>query len=486
MVYFLFTEVFDYRASLKQVRWFWVPGLGALQAFCACVGGSIDDAPRSTPPDIISNPSTCTNSEAGQLPAFPGAKGFGAYATGGRGGRVIKVTTLDASGPGSLQSALNVDEPRTIVFEVSGVIEGDVEVPYGNATIAGQSAPGAGITIKGRLTGAYNSQVGNIIIRHIRVRPEFRGGDGNQFDAIQFSRNTNLIFDHVSASFALDETVDIYSARNVTIQWSTIESSATEGHPEGEHNYGLISGPNGSRVTLHHNLFAHHKNRNPALATGPAEVRNNVIYNARHGFVHHNAADGEFNIVGNYFRKGPSSPLIPFFFDDENNFSSNTLGYFLKDNFVDDDDSPCAGTVDNPWEECSQDLYAPVTLRAENEYSFSESTDCTAVETQPSPEAYETVLSFAGAFPRDAVTKRSIADTRSRTGKWGVYPVDLLDGLVVSQPLPDQDNDGMPDPWEQTMGLDPEDPSDQNQVLASGYTAVEVYLNQIAVSRLEE
>ena len=127
-----------------------------------------------------------------------------------------------------------------------------------------------------------------------------------------------------------------------------------------------------------------------------------------------------------------------------------------------------------------------MTLRAENEYSFSESTDCTAVETQPSPEAYETVLSFAGAFPRDAVTKRSIADTRSRTGKWGVYPVDLLDGLVVSQPLPDQDNDGMPDPWEQTMGLDPEDPSDQNQVLASGYTAVEVYLNQIAVSRLEE
>src|SRR5690606_6844648 len=143
------------------------------------------------------------------------------------------------------QDALNQDEPRIIVFDVSGVIDGDIEVPYGNVTIAGQTAPGGGITIRGRLTGAYEHGVDNMIIRHIRVRPVYDNSSGVQFDTIQFSRNAQLIFDHVSASFGIDETVDLYEARDVTVQWSTIESSATEGHPEGEHNYGLINGPDG-------------------------------------------------------------------------------------------------------------------------------------------------------------------------------------------------------------------------------------------------
>src|SRR5262245_49159180 len=118
------------------------------------------------------------------LPTFPGAEGFGAVATGGRGGQVIKVTTLDATGPGSLQEALDVDAPRIIVFAVSGVIEGDIEVSFGDVTIAGQSAPGGGITIAGRLLGAFDDSVQNIVIRHLRIRPPAlpEGVDGAQWD----------------------------------------------------------------------------------------------------------------------------------------------------------------------------------------------------------------------------------------------------------------------------------------------------------------
>ena len=133
--------------------------------------------------------------------------------------------------------------------------------------------------------------------------------------------------------------------------------SGTSGHPEGQHNYGLISGPSGTRVSVHHNLFAHHRNRCPAIANGPSEVINNVVYNVRHGFVHHNPASGQFNIVGNHYIDGSNDTLIPFYFDDENNGSASDLGYYLADNLIDDPASSCDGVVDNPWTECSQDLY---------------------------------------------------------------------------------------------------------------------------------
>ena len=124
-------------------------------------------------------------------------------------------------------------------------------------------------------------------------------------------------------SWASDETVDVYEADDFTIQWCTIEESSTEGHPEGEHNYGLINGPDGYGISLHHNLFAHHKNRCPAVANGPADIRNNVMYDAQHAFVHHNPASGHFNIMGNYFREGPSADLFPFYFDDESPNTGN-------------------------------------------------------------------------------------------------------------------------------------------------------------------
>ena len=280
-------------------------------------------------------------------PAFRGAEGFAAEIDGGRGGQVIKVTTLAASGPGSLQAALDAPGARIIVFEVSGVIEADeIIIPHGNVTIAGQTAPGAGITIAGRLWAEYDDGVDDIIIRHVRIRPSADTGvSGAQMDSVRFSLSERVLLDHVSLSYGVDESLDMYEAKDVTIQWSTIERAATVGHPEGQHNYGMINGPDGHRISVHHNFFAHNKNRNPAIANGPAEIVNNVMYDVKHGFIHHNPAAGQFQIVGNTFVRGPASPLIPFYFDDED---AGGVSSHLRDNAI-DDPGVFVGTVDDPF-----------------------------------------------------------------------------------------------------------------------------------------
>ena len=408
------------------------------------------------------------------------AEGFGAGATGGRGGSVIKVTTLDATGPGSLQEALDTAGPRIVVFDVSGVIEADViTIPHGDLTIAGESAPGAGITIAGQLQAAYQFGTDNIILRHIRVRLTDFAGSGEQGDALQMSRCANVLLDHVSVSFGIDETVDLYEAQNVTVQWSTIESAATMGHPEGMHNYGLINGPDGGRISVHHNLFAHNQNRNPALATGPAEVRNNVVYNVRHAFVHHNPAAGPFSIVGNYFKAGGDDDLFPFFFDDENGGAAADLAYFLEANYI-EDPGVFEGNVDDPWQKMVHPSFEFLgldeTYRADTDFDFGHT-----VTTTPPLDAYDEVLACAGAFPRDAVTLRSVQDTMDGTGMWGANaPADLLEGLMPGTPEPDGDGDGMPDAWEEANDLDPADGTDHGTDVGGGLTAIEAYLQERA------
>jgi len=426
--------------------------------------------------------------DGGRVLAFPGAEGFGALATGGRGGRVIKVTTLDADGAGSLQDALNQNEPRIIVFEVSGVIETDIlTLPYGNVTIAGQTAPGAGITIEGRFYSEYEDGIDNIIVRHVRVRPPaFSGGDPSQFDGMQFSRNTLAIFDHISVSFGVDETFDLYSADDVTVQWSTIEQAALDN----SHNYGLLNGPDGFRITVHHNLFAHNANRNPAIANGPADVRNNVVYNVRHGFIHHNPATGHFNIVGNYYKQGPDNSLIPFYFDDEADNGPDVVSYYLADNYV-DDPGDYVGVVDNPWQEpflhpSFESLYKGPEFRSDTEFDFAAETgDYVSVTAQGSEETFELVLQQAGAFPRDVVTALSVQEATDRTGSWGArIPGDLMEGLTAAAPPTDEDDDGMADDWELLQGLNPADGTDHATVMPSGYTAIEEYINGLADSLL--
>lgn len=418
------------------------------------------------------------------LPAFPGAEGFGAQATGGRGGQVLHVRNLGSSGAGSLQAALDTPGPRIIVFDVSGVIDGDVEINHSDVTIAGQTAPGAGITIRGRLLGAYDRSITNFIIRHLRVRPPACSGcDVENWDAVQISRNARVMLDHLSVAFGADETLDIYEAEDVTVQWSTIESSATHaGHPGGDfHNYGLINGPEGRRASIHHNLFIHHSNRNPAVANGPGEVINNVIYDAEIGFVHHNDATSDLNIVGNTFRRGPAAALQPFYFDDED--PSSVARYYLADNYVDDPGAR-VGSVDDPWSDpyfTAHDLGADATHRLLSPVDLSSVFGHTQVALERSIDAYASVRARAGAFPRDVVTRAVLDELDRRAGGWGAnIPPDLMAGLSPGARPRDADDDGMADAWERAQGLNPADPRDAQQILGSGYPAIEVYINGLA------
>lgn len=405
-----------------------------------------------------------------ELPAFPGAEGFGALTPGGRGGRVIKVTNLNKSGPGSLQAACSAKSPRIVVFDVSGVIRGNVVITEPHVTIAGQTSPGGGITINGMLSTAYRrtNHVHDVVVRFLRVRA--RPGGGAAGDAIQFSIVDKAVIDHVSCSWAEDETIDIFSrATNVSIQWCTIEESSVVGHQKGRHNYGLIAGRNSKRISLHHNLFAHHGRRCPAIGGGPFDFRNNVVYNFRDGLSHEGNYSGTpgINLIGNYYKRGPSDPKIfPFCFQGK-------VPYYLRDNFIDG-----VGLIQDPWAEAGKHFglryYAKRGTKQEKE------TPVAKVTTHPPQQAYELVLKKAGCFPRDSVTRRIIRDVPEGTGSWGRHePADLMEGLNPKPPPKDSDGDGMPDEWEKRHGLDP-GRDDHNSRMKSGYTAVEEYLNELA------
>ncbi len=408
------------------------------------------------------------------LPAFPGAEGFGATSIGGRGGRVMKVTNLGREGPGSLQAACRAEGPRMVVFDISGVIPGDVVIEHGQISIMGQTAPGAGITIAGMLSTRYHppQPIEDVLVQFLRVRPPAARGSGG--DAIQFSQANRVMLDHVTCSWACDETIDIYSARDVTVQWCTIEESDVVGHPEGRHNYGLISGPGGQRISIHHNLFAHHARRCPAIANGPADVRNNVIYNFRDGLSHegHEPNDRGFNLVGNYYKRGPSDPKIfPFCFRGD-------VAYYLRDNFIEG-----VGTIQDPWAEADRlpglRYYAGHGRKAAAEFPVAK------VATHSPEAAYELVLQWAGCFPRDTVTRRIVREVRTGTGRWGRPETEE----AIEEPPPllppkDADQDGMPDVWEEAHGLNTDDESDHRQVMQSGYTAIEAYCQDLAAERL--
>ena len=244
---------------------------------------------------------------AADLPAFPGAEGYGAKTAGGRGGRVIAVTNLNASGPGSLQAACEAKGPRIVVFKVAGTIDGDVRIKQDHITIAGQTAPGDGITIKGNLGIDAN----DVVIRYIRVRTDHEG------DAVGGRYRKNIILDHVSASWSSDEVLSLYHNENVTIQWCMITEACAKA--DGSHRFGGIWGNN--RGTYHHNLIAHNDSRNPRWASGCGynDYRNNVLYNwgyeSCYGGEAHQKGDrrnppidfSTINMVANYYKPGPAT-----------------------------------------------------------------------------------------------------------------------------------------------------------------------------------
>lgn len=261
--------------------------------------------------------------------AFPGAQGWAAMTPGGRGGRIIRVTSLAGEGPGSLREALAAKGPRIVIFEVGGVIDLDrrnlkVSEPY--LTIAGQTAPSPGITlIRGGLTLAAQ----DVVIRHVRVRPGTAGqakGSGWEVDALSTDRASDVIVDHCSFTWATDEGLsasgprfDGTTSRRITFSNNIVaEGLSNATHSKGEHSKGTLVHDNATEVLVIGNLYAHNRERNP-LFKGGAEgaVVNNLIHDPGKRAVHYNLHAGEWegrafrtgrlSVVGNVVQAGPST-----------------------------------------------------------------------------------------------------------------------------------------------------------------------------------
>jgi len=420
-----------------------------------------------------------------RAPAFPGAEGFGKYTIGGRGGRVMEVTNLNDSGPGSLRAACEAEGPRTVVFRVSGTIalQDEIEVKNPFITIAGQTAPGDGICIKDY---QFSFETQHFICRYLRFRP----GDESRKEQDAFGgEGDHIIIDHCSASWAIDETLSINKASNLTVQWCMVTESLTKSfHKKGAHGYGgLWGGPGGS---WHHNILAHHSSRNPRASgneeSGLLDCRNNVIYNW--GF--NSAYGGELwprNWINNYYKAGPATSenvRDRIFLQKDPRGRMYAEGNFVY-GFPEISANNWAGGIDfAPDGEATEQ-----TLRAMEPYVVA------PVSTQSAEEAYELVLSHAGCSKsRDTVDARIIEEIRTGTAKFGETFKGGGKGIIDSQasvggwpelrstePPGDTDHDGMPDAWEMEAGLDPSDPADgaldRND---DGYTNLEDYLNELA------
>jgi len=431
----------------------------------------------------------CLAETAGAVPAFPGAEGFGAQAAGGRGGKVLFVTNLNDSGPGSLREAVNADGPRTVIFRVSGTIALKsplvIRKPY--ITIAGQTAPGEGICLKDQALGIAAEQV---IVRYLRCRP----GDNTkaESDALSISSGRDIIVDHCSASWSVDETLSASTGGklgNVTVQWCIIsESLDNSTHHKGPHGYGsLIRGGWGNGYTYHHNLYAHHHARLPRPGNYNGrdkdpdgfifDFRNNVIYNWAGSAAGYNA-DGsngtdsitKMNFVGNYYKAGVNSTGNLAFSESTRSAKAYFYGNAMNGAYPGD-----------PWLLVTWSKFSPKDLEA---YIQSEPIPVPPVVTDDAMTAYTRVLADAGAVlpRRDAVDERIVNEVKTGTGKIidheeqvGGWPE-----LKSAEPPADGDGDGMPDEWEKQHGLDAATAADGNaDADGDGYTNLEEYLNGV-------
>jgi HEAT repeat protein/pectate lyase len=431
------------------------------------------------------------------IPAFPGAEGFGAAAVGGRGGKVLHVTNLKPSGPGSLAAALAASGPRTVVFDVSGVIPGDVRIRSDRVTIAGQTAPGAGITVHGRLF-CRGKDFRDIILRFLRFRPRRSTAHSSSGDCIQVTGTTRLILDHVSVSWGTDENMGLSSCGDLTVQWCAIEESEIvwEGST-GQgllHNYGMILGYTDRPASVHHCLFAHHYRRAPLVGLETFDYRNNVIYNMMGALVWHPVRFNRkrkgkpfaTNVVGNYYQHGPGTRHFP---GGAMGLKYNkpglrcalpTMGRRKAQMYSDGNYFSYKGGYVDLWRDGRY-----------RENRMAEPWPAPAVTTHTAEEARDLVLAHAGCLPRDAVSRRTTTEVRTGTGSWGRDDPEggLLECLKPAEAPPDGDRDGMPDAWEQIHKLDPKDPADANRIVPKGaspndrhrdYTWIEFYINECA------
>ena len=411
--------------------------------------------------------------------AFPGADGFGKYATGGRGGEIYIVTSLADDGPGSLREGIKKKGPRTIVFAVAGniALDSPLDINNGDLTIAGQSAPGDGITIQNYPVKVKGD---NIIIRFIRSRL----GDlyDVQDDAMSTIRTKDVIIDHCSLSWATDECGSFYDNENFTLQWSIISESLNESvHAKGDHGYGGIWG--GKKATFHHNLISNHNSRLPRFngsryhkepALEIVDFRNNVLYNWKSNSAYA-GEEGKHNIVSNYYKFGPATKSNKYrIIEPYKPYGT----FFIEGNFVFGSEEI---TNDNLK---GIDGVAPETVAVLEPYEYELNFEETA------ESAFESVLNFVGAsFRRDAVDVRLVEEAKKGENMHGKKSDGIIDSqndvgswpiLKKGEVMVDTDQDGMPDLWEVENGLDPRDPSDSNDHdLHSHYTNLEMYLNSL-------
>lgn len=405
--------------------------------------------------------------------AFPGAEGYGAYAKGGRGGKVLFVTNLNDSGSGSLREAIEAKGPRTVIFRVGGIIETkglEVREPY--LTIAGQTAPGDGICIK-KVEGSGDafdlSGTHDIIIRFLRVRAgnntseESSAKSANRGDSFRVYDSDNFIIDHCSCSWGNPETLSASGmVDRYTVQWCI----ASEGNNRQKHAFSTILG--GDRSTWHHNLFAHMFSRVPRWGdiTVQCDFRNNVIYDWGHTCGYGDMRT--LNYVNNYAQRGPSTTQRPPFFIVDPKVAL-PASIYINGNVMEGVSRVC----EDNWKGVNGDR----SLQAASAFPAP------PVQTQSAEEAFELVLKNAGATlpKRDAVDARIVSEVRNGTGRiindeqevggWPAYasgegPVDTA-------------HDGIPDAWKKAHGLSLNDPSVAHAVNGEGYTQLEVYLNSL-------
>lgn len=401
-----------------------------------------------------------------QAPAFPGAEGYGRYTTGGRGGKVYHVTNLNDSGTGSLRWALSQSGTKTIVFDVSGYIDLKSQLNVSsNTTIAGQTAPGDGITL--RYYTLYFGKADNVIVRFIRSRRSQVKDVDDGADATWGRQRKNIIIDHCSFSWSIDEVASFYDNRNFTMQWCNItEALANAGHGKGAHSYGGIWG--GKGASFHHNLLAHLNNRAPRFNgaryewngydntlfnnTVQAEIvdfRNCVVYNWGDGNGCYGGPGGGYiNMVNNYFKAGPGTKnktrVTEVSVGSSGNSTNTALRgyasrYYIKGNYVTAASSPAnydwnGVKYDSGLSSIGGEYYIPDAAHLYGEdqtyvknssgvdcirLKLSEPVEYGEVTTHEATAAYDKVLLYAGAsLNRDATDERYETEARNGTATY--------------------------------------------------------------------
>lgn len=443
----------------------------------------------------INNKSASVIAEKGktdEILAFPGAEGAGKYTVGGRSGDVCKVTNLNDSGVGSLRDAIeSINGPRTIVFDVAGTIrlKSNLEIrDVSNLTIAGQTAPGKGITFADYPIKIHNSK--DVIIRFLRVRL----GDENKppnsgFDCIEINYNENIILDHLSMSWGIDGNGDFRGLKNATIQWCIFSEALNNSiHEKGAHGMCTSFRQPKGQATIHHNIYASSRNRHPSIGGGAdvTEFCNNIDYNWHTS----NNIDGmQINVMGNYYKAGPSMeediPPIQFKSDGDapvshvylsGNYFEGLPQKYNEDNFTAMNYKAWGGP-DSKYQATTREVFEASSPFDAGKYKLT--------NLQSAKEAYESCLKFSGcSLNKDLVDERfiqtiidntgKIIDSQNEVGGWDFYEERQRRADW------DTDNDGMPNDWEKEKGLDPNNPEDRNgDSDKDGFTNLEEYLNSL-------